>query len=661
MVVAVDARRIKPVGARHRGDERWHEIVVVGLVAVLIAACSTATPNPSVAPSPSAEVSVPRGGTVRIVVPRKEQEASNFDPTDPLFLDGQQHFSRGTQELWRCCLARTLYSYNGLSAEEGGARLQPDLAVTLPDVSADGLTWTIRIKPGLRYGPPLEGVEITAADFIRSFHRLFSPPCAEGDESCAAVQGIWYMFDAVQGATDYNAGRAASISGLEAPDAHTLVVRLSQPQGDFGSRLAQTLVAPLPPDPVHPDAALGVAEGANGGFGPFVVSSGPYMLEGSAALDFSVPAAQRTGASGLTAEKVTLVRNPSWDPTTDALRPAYADRIEITVVDSTATAVAALDAGTADLLWNPRTPPSISDELYMAFQSNPARGRTHVNSAREVRYLVLNVAVPPFDDIHVRKALNWALDKQHLIDLLGGPSAAGVIGHVAADSNEDGLLLDYDPYATPGHRGDLAAARAEMKLSRYDTNGDGLCDAAACQHVSVVTREPFVATAQAAAESYRALGINMDVRVLDIGTFFDDSAKPSVKNAMYVGLTWTAGYISAWGVMMVFYSPFAIAPDDPQGGNTTMVGAPPEYLAKWGYEVTDVPDVDARVAACIPVVGAPQFQCWAALDQYLMENVVALVPYSQDRFVAVSSPRLVSYGYDELVGTTALDQLAVRP
>ena len=603
-------------------------------------------------PSPSAGSTVPRGGTLRVVVPQKAQEVQGgFDPGAPGFLDPQLDYSRGGVELARCCLSRTLYSHNGRSTEEGGARPQPDLAASMPEVSADGLVWTIHIKPGLHYGPPLQAVEITAADFIRSFHRLLSP----------AVGGplAWDFIDIV-GAPDYNAGKAVMISGLEAPDAHTLVIRLTRAEGDFAARLAETYTAPLPADPGHPEAPFGIADGADTGFGRFVVSSGPYMLLGAEALDFSVPAAERRPVAGVGPGKVTLVRNPSWKADSDALRPAYVDRLEIVVVDSMSAAVAALDGGTADLVWNPRTPPTIPADTYQAFQSDPARGQARVDRASVVRALVMNLAVPPFDDIHVRKALNLALDKQALVDLQGGPSAAEPVGHIAPDSSEDGLLLDYDPYGTPGHRGDLAAARAEMALATdYDTNGDGVCDAPVCAHVRATTREPFTATARKAAEDFRALGINLEVEVQDMNTFFQGAADPRAKIAMVIGIGFFNGYITAYGTLGVFDSPWAISGDSANG---TLVGATAEQLQAWGYEGAEVPpNVDDRIEACIPLVGSAQFPCWAAADQYLMENVVPWVPYSQDRQVALTSPRVLAYGYDELAGTTSLDQIALKP
>ena len=272
----------------------------------------------------------------------------------------------------------------------------------------------------------------------------------------------------------------------------------------------------------------------------------------------------------------------------------------------------------------------------------------------------MNVAVPPFDDVHVRKALNWAIDKQKLVDLKGGGVAQGVYGHLLGNILEDDLLADYDPYATPGGHGDLEKARAEMRLSRYDTNGDGRCDVPACAHIRATTREEHAVVAREIADELAQLGIGLDVDVLDSATFFDISSHPTDKVPLLIGIGFGRTFISASQYMSMFDGRLTIdVPPDTY--NDSMLGATPEQLKRWGYAVTEVPNVDARVEACLPLVGAAQFQCWAGLDQYLMENVVAWVPYAEQRFANLTSPRVASWAFDAMTNNPALDRIAVKP
>ncbi len=270
----------------------------------------------------------------------------------------------------------------------------------------------------------------------------------------------------------------------------------------------------------------------------------------------------------------------------------------------------------------------------------------------------MNVAVPPFDDVHVRKALNWAIDKQKLVDLKGGGVAQGVYGHLDSDMYEDSLLADYDPYATPGGHGDLEKARAEIRLSRYDGDGDGRCDAPACAHIRATTREEHAVVARAIADDLAPLGIGLDVDVLDNATLFGISDHPADKVPLLIGLAFGGG--SASPVLIVFDGSMTVdVPPDTY--NLTMLGATPEQLKRWGYEVTEVPNVDARVEACLPLVGAAQFQCWAGVDQYLMESVAPWVPYAEVRYAYLGSPRVASYSFDAFTNNPALDRIAVKP
>ncbi len=75
-------------------------------------------------------------------------------------------------ELYRCCLLRNLYSFSGRSAEEGGGLARPDLATGYPDVTPDGLTWTIHIQQGIHYAPPYQSMTVTSDDVINGLEHL---------------------------------------------------------------------------------------------------------------------------------------------------------------------------------------------------------------------------------------------------------------------------------------------------------------------------------------------------------------------------------------------------------------------------------------------------------------------------------------------------------
>src|SRR5262249_4160208 len=156
-------------------------------------------------------------------------------------------------------------------------------------------------------------------------------------------------------------------------------------------------------------APFGAAQGHGAGYGRFLVSSGPYMIAGSEKLDPSLaPDKQkpvsgykwRTAASGVVdAKSLTLVRNPSWDPRSDSLRKAYLNRIVFAFGGTPAGGAAAVDRGAVDMVFD-RNPPVTQLRRY---QADPTlRSRALLWQGDYLYFLPMNVALPPFDDIHVR-------------------------------------------------------------------------------------------------------------------------------------------------------------------------------------------------------------------------------------------------------------------
>ena len=168
-----------------------------------------------------------------------------------------------------------------------------------------------------------------------------------------------------------------------------------------------------------------------------------------------------------------LVRNPSWDPATDQLRPAYPDRIETSIGGNSEDLSLQVESDEIDLMLD-GVPPS---DQVQRFSTDPQLSdRLHADPSDAVRFMEMNLANPPFDDVHVRRAVNYAIDKEGLRQLRGGPLFGELAGHIMVDSLQDNLLAGFDPYATDDGAGDLEAAKAEMAQSKYDGDGDGVCD-----------------------------------------------------------------------------------------------------------------------------------------------------------------------------------------
>lgn len=612
---------------------------VVVACALLAAACGGGGDGAPATDVPTSGAEPASGGTLRVALVSDVQEA--FDP--------QKEYYGVAWEYDRCCLLRTLMSYNGKTTEEQGAELFPDLAAEMPEISDDGLTWTFTLQPGLMYAPPLDDVEITAGDFVRAMERTADPR--------ANVGGYSFYYSAIEGFDDYAAGDADTISGMEPVDDQTLRITLTEPTGDLGYRMAMPTAAPIPPNPSDPKARFGVAEGHDPNYGRFLVASGPYMFEGSEDLDFSVPADQQEPVAGyLPGRSIVLVRNPSWDAASDPLRPAYPDRIETTIGGTSDDLALQVESGEIDLVLD-GVPPS--DQVQRYSTDPELSDRLHANPSDAVRFIEMNLANPPFDDVYVRRAVNYAIDKEGLRQLRGGPLFGELAGHIMVNSLQDNLLADFDPYATPDGAGDVEAARAEMAQSIYDQDGDGVCDDPVCDDVLTFSDSaaPYPKQLALISQDLEEIGITLEPKALERTTMYAKCEDPTTDWQLCTAPSWGKDYADGFTFAPPLFSRSAIGPE--ACCNDTMVGITEAMLRERGYDPVAVPSAEEQIDACVPLTGDERFQCWADLDTYLMEDVVPWAPYLFDNNVVVVSDRVTNWSFDQFAGLPALDHLAV--
>jgi hypothetical protein len=274
----------------------------------------------------------------------------------------------------------------------------------------------------------------------------------------------------------------------------------------------------------------------------------------------------------------------------------------------------------------------------------------------------MNLAVPPFDDVQVRKAVNLVFDKAAYLEWCCVTSAAA--GHFMADSLAENLLAAYDPYETPGNRGDVEAARREMARSRYDADGDGLCDHRACTRVRFPV-PPFVAErffpdeSRLYARPLAKLGIRLEFVRLSEGEAGQALFEPTTRFALRPG-EWLRLLPSAsdW-IAAAFYAksqPYTFGE-----ALFTHIGASPEQLAEWGFSVTDLPSLDPKIEECIPLVGVLRTLCWAQTERILMEEIVPVIPLFDARSARYLGPRVAEASVDAAFAVFALDQVALKP
>jgi hypothetical protein len=229
---------------------------------------------------------------------------------------------------------------------------------------------------------------------------------------------------------------------------------------------------------------------------------------------------------------------------------------------------------------------------------------------------------------------------------------------VFPDSLTDGLLLTYAPFATPGNHGDVARARAEMSASRYDSDGDGRCDAAACSGIKLPAEN--IAAGESLRDALAKVGI-----VAEVVEATEENTIAMPKNRAAIQLN-----VFGWGYNLTGSDLAALLRGGPQivdgDGNTinqSLVGASGEQLAGWGYDVTSVPSIDDLIDRCDGEIGHLRARCWAELDQFVTSALVPWVPLYSFRDEYLSSARVADYSLDQSLvgGWIALDQVSLRP
>ncbi|MFJ8201162.1 ABC transporter substrate-binding protein [Streptomyces sp. NPDC096152] len=497
-----------------------------------------------------------KGGTVNL------EDSDVPDSLDPgnTYYGFVQNFSR--------LYARTLVTFKPAAGKDG-LTVVPDLATSLGKASADAKTWTYHLRSGLKFE---DGTPITSKDVKYAIERSnFAPE--------ALSNGPTYFKAYLEGGDKYKGPykdkSAEGLKSIETPDDTTIVFHLAKPFADFDYLATFSQTAPVPQ--AKDDGAKYVQH---------MVSSGPYKF-----------ASYEEGASA------SLVRNPNWDPKTDPIRKALPDKINVKFkvnpvsIDNNLLA----DKTTADITGagvQAQTQPRVLSGKYAKQTDNSYAGATG--------YMALNLHVKPFDNVHCRKAVQWAVDKQSVIDAAGG-SPKGDVATTLLPPSVNGYTK-FDSYATQGSKGDVAKAKDELKQC-------GKPNGFATTLTARSDRPVEVAMATAIQNSLKAAGIKVDIKQFPSGKYFANFAGvPSYVHQHKLGMmmmAWGADWPTGYGFLDQIIDGSAIKPS---GGNNLM-------------ELNDPKINKALSDAIANTDAAARTKAWGDIDKMVMDNgsVVPLI------------------------------------
>ncbi|MFL5845631.1 MAG: ABC transporter substrate-binding protein [Solirubrobacteraceae bacterium] len=511
--------------------------------------------------------------------------------SDVDFLDpGHSYYTAGFQVIY--ATNRTLYSFK----PDDGTNPVPDLAEADPQISDDKKTVTVKIRQGVKFGPPVNR-EVVADDVKYAIERFFS----------VNVGGQYPgYFAPIVGTPKKPTEGVKPISGITTPDKYTIVFKLSQPVGvSFAAALVMPVTSPVPRDFAQEFDAKSPST-----YNTHVISSGPYMVKNDA----------QGNTTGYKAGKsIDLVRNPNWDgKATGDYRPAYLDEIFLrtNATDANVASKQVLDGSAKVLDTNP--PANILKDVVTDIKDQyvtvPSGG---------YRYFPMNTTVKPFDDINVRRAVMAGFSRDAARKARGGKFTGSLPTHFLPPEfpgfdeagGEEGFGLDY--LSKDNEKGDLDVAAKYFKLAGYKSGkyeGD--------EEILMVGSnvDPGKAQAEVAQAQLEKMGFKVRLRLVPQDAVYTEWCQVPAKN---VGMCAGAGWFKD------FADPQSMLEPVFKGSLITETG-------NINYSELKDPKVDAAMDKAALLEGDERLQAWADIDKMIVEDAAA-IPFLWDNTTLIRS------------------------
>ena len=326
--------------------------------AIALAACGSSSSSSSTSSSTSAK----KGGTLNVVF------GTAPDSLDP----GMMYTTQGLEADQTVYIPLLAYAHQAGAA---GGTIIPGLVQALPTISPDGKTYTMTLRPGLKFD---NGAPLKASDFTWEVERTLKIPWG----------GSSFITANVVGANAYATGKAKTISGITTNDSTgQITIHLMGAYGAFENVLAFTELAPVPTGTPMKNLANNPPPGV-----------GPYKFSNV------VPNAS-----------YSLVRNPNWTPI-PGIPSGNVDQINAKISsNTTANALAVLNNSADEFDFADTIPPSILTQV----QSQASSRYTKIQQP-STYYFFLNTKAKPFSSQLAREAVVVGLDRNAIARLGSG-------------------------------------------------------------------------------------------------------------------------------------------------------------------------------------------------------------------------------------------------
>jgi ABC-type transport system substrate-binding protein len=375
--------------------------------------------------------------------------------------------------------------FEPLMAYDKGTTLVPLLADGMPTVSADGKTYTFKLHDNVNFVSEDGSVlrPMTAEDVAYSINRVLDPNLKP---TPSPVGGGF--FGNIVGAAEVLDGSAQTASGIKVIDPTTIEFDLVNADATFLYVMATPFASIVPKELAGEDATA---------FSAKPVGTGPYLF--------------KSYAKG---QGATFVKNPSY---WQAGQP-YLDTIDYRTGQDDNAMLQQIEAGTLDLMGDPFPPAQFTDVTTNPEYQNQIVHHTLVN----VDYVFMDTQQEnngPFSNVKVRQAVNYAIDKDAILQITHG---AGV----AATCIYPPDLAAYDPSCNP-YPHDVDKAKQLMEEAGF---GSGFTT-----KFYTDTTDPDPQIGASVQQDLAAIGIQTEIVSQEFATFLDTIETPHEAPIGWVG------------------------------------------------------------------------------------------------------------------------------
>ncbi|SEN89618.1 peptide/nickel transport system substrate-binding protein [Pseudorhodobacter antarcticus] len=438
----------------------------------------------------------------------------------------------------------------------GTTTLRPGLADSY-ELSADGLVYTFKLRAGVKFH---NGREMTADDVKYSLDRVTNP----ATQSPGAG-----FFGSIAG---YDAAGDAGLSGVEVVDPLTVKITLSRPDATFLHVMALNFSSIVPKEAV--DAAAG-------DFGKMPVGTGAFKL-----------------AEWTLGQKLVFEKNADhW-----RAGVPYLDSIVFEVGQEPVVALLRLQSGEVDVPGD-----GIPPAKFVEVMADPVQAaQVVIGGQLQTGYITLNVTAPPFDKLEVRKAVNMAINKDRIVQIINGR---------AIPANQP--LPPSMPGYTAGYTGFAFDVEGAKKLLTQAGLPDGFET-----DLYVMNTDPNPRIAQAMQQDLAAIGVKVNIRSLAQANVIEAGGAGTAPMIWSGGMAWIADFPDPSN----FYGPILGCSGAAEGG--------------WNWSKFCDAGLDAKAAQADsmadPAKAAERMALWSDVYMGVMEQAPWVPVFNEERYTMKS-------------------------